>query len=77
LVIAGLVGCASSSELEEKSRVHSLKADAAAQQRNYAKAAKEQQEAQELHAKAVERAYKEGTANQLVVPSDLPAPPNP
>jgi hypothetical protein len=77
LLVAGLFGCASSSELENKSREHSLRADAAAQRRDYNAAAHEQQEARELHAKAVERAAKEGNTNQIPLPSDIPAPQQP
>lgn len=77
ILAAGLVGCASSTELEEKSRVHSLRADAAAQSRDYQRAAHEQHEAAELHEKAVHKAYKEGRASEVVVPSAVPAPVNP
>ncbi len=74
LIIVGLFGCASSTELEEKSRVHALRADAAAQARDYGRAAHEQEEAQELHEKAVKKAYKEGRAGEVVVPSAVPGP---
>jgi sRNA-binding protein len=71
------IGCASSTELENQSRVHSLRADAAAQVRDYNRAAKEKEEAQNLHEKAVHRAEKEGRAPEVVVPADVPAPENP
>jgi hypothetical protein len=74
LVVVGFFGCASSAELENKSREHSLRADAAAQQRDYNRAAHEQAEARELHGKAVERAAKEGNTNQIPLPSEIPAP---
>jgi hypothetical protein len=77
LVVAGFFGCASSTELENKARVHTLHADAAAQARDYDTAAREKHEAEELHAKAVKRAYKEGVTNDVTVPSDVPASPTP
>jgi len=77
LLIVGFVGCASSTELENKARVHTMRADAAASVRDYDTAAQEKQKAEELHAKAVKRAYKEGATNDVVVPSDVPAPPAP
>jgi len=77
LLVFGLVGCASSTELENKARVHTLRADAAASVRDYDTASQEKQKAEELHAKAVKRAYKEGTTNGVVVPSDVPASPTP
>jgi sRNA-binding protein len=77
LLIVGLVGCASSTELENKARVHTMRADAAASVRDYDTAAQEKQKAEELHAKAVKRAYKEGVTNDVVVPSDVPASPTP
>jgi outer membrane murein-binding lipoprotein Lpp len=77
LVVAGFFGCASSTDLENKSRVHTMRADAAASVRDYNTAASEKQRAEELHAKAVKRAYKEGVTNEVTVPSDVPAPPNP
>jgi hypothetical protein len=73
----GGIGCASSTKLENESRVHSLRADSAAQARDYSRAAQEQAEAQRLHDKAVQRAYKEGTAKEVVVPADVPAPEHP
>jgi hypothetical protein len=81
-VIAGVfaataLGCASSTELENESRTHTLRADAAAQVRDYDRAAKEKHEAQELHEKAVKKAYKEGRASDVVVPGDVPAPMSP
>ena len=77
LLVAGAVGCASSTELENKSRIHSLRADAAASARDYEVAAKEQDKARDLHAKAVEKAYKEGRATEVEVPADVPAVPTP
>jgi hypothetical protein len=77
LLVVGFFGCASSAELENQSRMHSLRADAAAQRRDYGAAASEQHEARELHAKAVERAAKEGHTNQIPLESDVPAPPAP
>jgi hypothetical protein len=77
LVVAAFFGCASSTELENESRVHTLRADQAAKARDYTTAANEQHKAQELHAKAVERSYKEGGTNQVVIPGDVPATPTP
>ncbi|HEX6838054.1 MAG TPA: hypothetical protein VF334_15860 [Polyangia bacterium] len=77
LLIVGAIGCASSTELEDKSRVHTLRADAAASARDYQLAAREQDKARELHAKAVNKAYKEGRAIDVAVPSDVPATPTP
>lgn len=77
LLALGAAGCASSTQLEDKARVHQLRADAAAQSQDYEKAAEEQEKAQRLHEKAVERAYKEGKAGEVVVPSDVPYPPPP
>lgn len=74
LAVGGLIGCASSAELEEKARVHSYRADAAARNRDYDTAAKEKREADELHAKAVNKAYKEGRATDVTVPSAVPPP---
>ena len=77
LLIVGAIGCASSTELEDKSRVHTLRADAAASARDYQLAAREQDKARELHAKAVNKAYKEGRTIDVAVPSDVPATPTP
>jgi hypothetical protein len=77
LVVAGLFGCASSTELENKSRVHTLRADAAASVRDYDTAAREKHEAEELHAKAVNKSYKEGRTSDVQVPSDVPVTPSP
>jgi hypothetical protein len=77
LLIVGAIGCASSTELEDKSRVHTLRADAAASARDYQLAAREQDKARELHAKAVEKAYKEGRTIDVTVPADVPATPTP
>lgn len=77
LLIVGAIGCASSTELENKSRVHSLRADAAASGRDYQAAAREQEKARELHAKAVDKAYKEGRTIDVTVPADVPATPTP
>jgi len=77
LLVLGFFGCASSTELENKSRVHTMRADAAAQSRDYDTAAQEKHKAEELHAKAVKKAYKEGATNDVEVPSDVPASPTP
>ena len=77
LLALGAVGCASSTELENKARVHTLRADAAASTRDYARAASEKEEAQRLHSKAVKKAYKEGRTMDVEVPSDVPASPTP
>jgi hypothetical protein len=71
------IGCATSTQLENESRMHSLRADAAASTRDYNLAAREKAEAQELHEQAVEKAAKEGHATEMVVPSDIPAPEHP
>lgn len=77
LIVAGLFGCASSTELENKSRVHTMRADAAASVRDYDTAAREKHEAEELHAKAVNKSYKEGRTDDVQVPSDVPVNPSP
>ena len=77
LLVLGFVGCASSTELENRSRIHTLRADAAASARDYQVAAREQEKARDLHAKAVEKAYKEGTTVGVAVPADVPASPSP
>ena len=77
LLVVGAIGCASSTELENKSRIHTLRADAAASARDYEVAAREQEKARDLHAKAVEKAYKEGRTLDVAVPSDVPATPTP
>ena len=75
LVTVGAVGCASSTKLENQARIHTLRADAAAQTRNYDLAAREKAEAERLHEKAVARAYKEGRSSEVVVPADVPTAP--
>ena len=77
LLAIGFFGCASSTELENKARVHTLRADAAASVRDYNTAAHEKQEAEELHSKAVKKAYKEGRTSDVTVPADVPANPTP
>ncbi len=77
LLALAAIGCASSTELEDKSRIHTLRADAAASSRDYQLAAREQEKARELHAKAVNKAYKEGRTLEVPVPSDVPATPVP
>lgn len=77
VIVAGAFGCASSTKLENEARVHTLRADAAASARDYATASDEQKEAERLHAKAVKKAYKEGRTEDVTVPSDVPALPNP
>jgi hypothetical protein len=76
LLAALAIGCASSVKLENESRVHSLRADAAASARDYRVAAREKEEAEELHQKAMKRAYKEGR-NDVVVPADVAGPVTP
>jgi hypothetical protein len=70
--LLAVAGCASSTSLENDARVHSLRADAAAQTRDYERAAHEKREAEWLHAKAVKRAYEEGRGD-VYVPADVPA----
>ena len=77
LLVLGFVGCASSTELENKSRVHTMRADAAASVRDYDTASREKHEAEELHAKAVSKAAREGRTDDVTVPADVPANPNP
>lgn len=77
LLALGAAGCASSTQLENKSRIHQVRADAAAEARDYEVAAREEEKARELHEKAVKKAYKEGKAGQVLVPSDVPYPPPP
>jgi hypothetical protein len=67
-----MVGCATSSQLEDQSRVHGLRADAAARQHNYELAAAEKHKAADLHEQAVKKAYKEGNAGNVTVPSEVP-----
>jgi hypothetical protein len=68
------VGCASSVKLENQSRIHRLRADTAAERRQYDVAAREQDEADRLHDKAIKRARKEGNAAAVTVPADVPYP---
>lgn len=75
-ILCGAGACASSVQLENQSRVHSMRADEAAQGRNYALAAHEKQEAQDLHEKAMKKAYKEGRTD-VIVPADVNGPPTP
>ncbi|HEY2744211.1 MAG TPA: hypothetical protein VGL86_06300 [Polyangia bacterium] len=77
LLVCGFFGCASSTELENKSRVHTMRADAAASVRDYDTASREKHEAEDLHAKAVKKSYKEGRTDDVEVPSDVPASPTP
>jgi hypothetical protein len=74
--LLAVAGCASSTQIENESRVHSLRADEAARARQYDVAAREQVEAERLHEKAQKRAYKEGRSD-VVVPADVPAPSTP
>ena len=62
-------GCATSTQLERDARQHDLRADAASQMRDYDRAAKEKEEAERLHRKAVKKAYKEGAAETVIVPT--------
>jgi hypothetical protein len=75
-ILCGTGACASSVELENQSRVHTLRADSAAQARDYRVAAREKEEAEDLHAKAMKKAYKEGRTD-VIVPADVAAPPTP
>ncbi len=68
-------GCATSTELEDKARMHGLRADQAAARGDYTLAATEKDEADRLHAKAVKRAYKHGETANVEVPANLPPPP--
>lgn len=77
LLAVGTIGCADSVKLENQSREHTLRADAASRARDYELASREQSEAEKLHAKAVKKAYKEGRTDEVVVPADVPAPPTP
>jgi hypothetical protein len=63
------VGCASATQIEHEAKIHDLRADAAAQTRDYDRAAAEKAEAARLHAKAVKRAYKQGTTYEVVIPT--------
>jgi len=62
-------GCASAAKIERQAKLHDMRADAAARVRDYDRAAAEKAEAQRLHAKAVRRAYQEGTTEQVVIPT--------
>lgn len=77
LFALGAVGCASSTKLENQSRIHEARAHDAARAQNYEVAAREQEKARELHDKAVKRAYKEGNAGEVTVPAEVPYPPPP
>jgi hypothetical protein len=76
-----LGGCASSTKYEREAHQHDLRADAAAQLRDYDRAAAEKAEAARLHRKALKRAYQEGSSSAVVplppeqVPHE-PPPPN-
>jgi hypothetical protein len=75
-----LAGCATSTQIERQAREHDRRADVAAQMRDYDRAATEKHEAAKLHAKAVHRAYKEGAAATVGVPTtpqEVPHPPPP
>lgn len=61
-------GCATSGQLEQKARIHDMRADAAASVRDYDRAADEKAEANRLHAKAVKKAYKEGLSSEVALP---------
>jgi hypothetical protein len=71
-----LAGCASAAKLEREAKVHDQRADAAARVRDYDRASSEKAEAQHLHAKAVKRAYKEGTTEQVIIPTPSPETPH-
>ena len=66
-------GCATSSQVEKEARRHDQRADAAAQLREYDKAAQEKAEAERLHRKAVKKAYNEEATDTVVVPSSPPS----
>ena len=66
----GLAGCATSAQLEQKARIHDMRADAAASVRDYDRASLEKDEAARLHAKAVKKAYKEGVTNTVPLPPE-------
>ena len=75
-----LAGCATSTQIEREARLHDMRADAAANIRDYDRASQEKAEAERLHAKAVKRAYKEGNAAGVVIPatpSEVPHEPPP
>lgn len=74
--LLAVAGCATSTQLENESRVHSLRADQFASLRQYDVASREQQEAERLHQKAEKKAYKEGRSD-VVVPAEVPAPVTP
>lgn len=69
--LLGAAGCATSAELEQKARIHDMRADAAASVRDYDRAANEKEKAAHLHEKAVKKAYKEGLSSEVALP---PAP---
>lgn len=62
-------GCASATKVEREAKIHDMRADAAGRMRDYDRAAAEKAEAERLHAKAVKRSYKEGTTDQVVIPT--------
>jgi hypothetical protein len=80
LGVLAFTGCASAAKLENQAKLHDMRADNAAQMRDYSKASAEKAEAERLHAKAVKRAYKEGTTDQVIIPtppSSVPHEPTP
>ena len=75
LLAAVLGGCASTSEIEDQARTHALRSQQAAARGDYELAAREKDEADNLHKKAVKHAYKHGETENVTVPASVPAPP--
>lgn len=72
LLALAAAGCATSQELERKSRYHHAQAQAAADLGDYEEAEEQMEKARKYHAKAVDKAMDEG--GQVVVPLPEPAP---
>ena len=66
ILLFALACATSSAELQVESQRHRQAAQAAANANDLSRAAAEQTKADQLHAQAVKRAYKEGRSNELV-----------
>ena len=75
-LLAGFMalGCASSTELEDRARTHAYRSEQAAARGDYNLAAREKEKADDLHRDAVKKAYKQGETAGVQVPANVPAP---
>lgn len=64
----GVGACATSQQLESKSRTHLAQANAAVSIGDYQRAANEKEKAAKYHRKAVEKAVGEGSTSTVIVP---------